>query len=152
MPKIKNGNEIKRGGKAVEAYRERRAEVLEAVKNGASHKDVASMLGCGERTVEYMLSNNPEIETEIRKASMKSLAEVKNALYKRATGQCVRTVTTTGPKGSTVTTETLPPDLTAIKIYLTNYDPSFKAMTREEADMRKAEIKIKQDRLDNDTW
>ena len=75
MPKIKNGNEIKRGGKAVEAYRERRAEVLEAVKNGASHKDVASMLGCGERTVEYMLSNNPEIETEIRKASMKSLAE-----------------------------------------------------------------------------
>lgn len=152
MPKIKNGKTINKGDKALRAYNEKRAEVLDAVKNGATHKDVAQMLGVGTRCLEYMIAANPDVEAEMLKATQKNVTEVKNALFKRATGQCVRTVTTTGNKGTTVTTETIPPDITAIKIYLTNYDPTFKTLTREESDIKKEDLKIKRDRLESTEW
>ena len=152
MPKTKNGNEVIRGNKALEAYKLNKAAILEAVKAGATHKDLAKIMNVGERTLEYMLHNNPTIEAEIVAAAMRNVNEVKSALFMRATGQCKRTVTTTSAKGSTVTTETIPPDITAIRLYLTNYDPDFKTMTREEAEIKKEGNKIKRERLEKEEW
>lgn len=152
MPKTKRGETIKKGDKALQAFKARRDDVLQAVKNGATHKELSKILGVGIRCLEYMLAENPDVESEILKAGQKNVNEVKSALFMRATGQCKRTVTTTGPKGTTVTTETIPPDISAIKIYLTNYDPNFKILTREEAEMKKEDLKMKRERLDAESW
>ena len=152
MPKTKRGETIKKGDKALQAFKARRDDVIKAVKDGATHKNLAAMLGVGTRCLEYMLAENPDVEAEILKAGQKNVNEVKSALFMRATGQCKRTVTTTGPKGTTVTTETIPPDISAIKIYLTNYDPNFKILTREEAEMKKEDLKMKRERLDAESW
>ena len=152
MPKIKRGETIKKGDKALQAFKARRDDVLQAVRGGATHKELSKILGVGTRCLEYMLAENPDVEAEILKAGQKNVNEVKSAQFMRATGQCERTVTTSGPKGTTVTTETIPPDISAIKIYLTNYDSNFKILTREEAEMKKEELKMKRERLDAESW
>ena len=152
MAKTKRGSRIVPGQKALDAYTERKAEIMEAVKGGATHREIAMMLGVSERTLEYMLCNNPDVEAEWRKATGKNVAEVRAALFKRAIGEATRTVTTVGPKGSTVTTEKMPPDIQAIRIYLTNYDPAFKALTREEYQLKADDLKIRQDKAEDNAW
>jgi hypothetical protein len=104
--------------------------------NGLTYAEMAQSMGIGERTLYEWIDKYPQISQAIKEGLSLSCQAVENALFRRASGQCVVTETTectnaNGEVTTKVVTRKLPPDTGALVFFLKNRMPDRYADRRE---------------------
>ena len=90
---------------------------------GATGKDLAAVFGVNEHTIARWKSEHPDFGDAIERGRIKADAKVAKSLYQRAIGYSHPDVHVTSYQGEvtlTPITKTYPPDVAAIKFWLTN--------------------------------
>jgi hypothetical protein len=119
-------------------------QVRRLVSTGASWRQIADYFGVAVSTIQRWVQVHPEFEAAIRATKDEADLAVEKALFQRATGYTVDSVKIFQYEGVPVEAgfqEHVPPDVNAIKLWLTNRKP---AEWREKVDLEHSgEVAIK---------
>ena len=103
-------------------------KACEMAKKGATHPEVAEVLGVSEKTIYNWQRNNEDFLLAYREARAHANEAVEAALFKKATGYKKKIEKSAWSKErddfvKDITEVEVEPDVNAIKFFLTNRDP-----------------------------
>jgi transposase len=101
-------------------------QVRRLVGTGASWRQIADYFGVAVSTIQRWVQVHPEFEAAIRATKDEADLAVENALFQRATGYTADAVKILAYEGVPIEVEYqehVPPDVNAIKLWLTNRKP-----------------------------
>lgn len=136
-------------------------EIKDWVEQGVTDKEIAKMLGINKATLVEYKNKYPEFNELMKIGRKKNVEELKNALFKKATGfQYTETETTINPDGSKKTKKTIKtalPSETAILILLKHWDRNEDGTAKWANDpatfeLKKKELELKKEQADNNNW
>lgn len=127
-------------------------DIKKYISAGATEKEIIDWLGIASSTFYEHKIKYPELRESLDRPKAKSVIEVKNALYKKATGftytekkQYLTKDKETGKETLRVeTTEKYcPPDSGAIAMFLRNNDPEYRDRDKQYYDFTEIELELK---------
>lgn len=128
-------------------------EIKAWLEQGATEEEVAFNLGVSQSTFIEYKKKNPELVELVKESRRKVIQQIKDALFKKATGfHYTETVTVNNEKGTQVTTynKYAQPDTTAALILLKHWDKSEDGDTKWFNDPATYKLKLKEYELKKD--
>lgn len=138
----------------------RLAEIQDWIRQGHTQKDISKTLGIAYQTFSEYLAKYPEFKQAVMSARSSVIADVRSSLLKRALGfeyEESKTSIRKDNDGNEVRfTEIYKkkalPDVSAIAMYLRNYDTDWRDSDSMTAELRKAEFELKRKLAEKDLW
>lgn len=135
-------------------------EIGEWVRQGATNIEIAEALGVHKGTICEYLKLYPEFAETLKKNRMSGIAQVKNALFKKAVGfeyEEKKIYMTKDEDGKTkqhteITKKQALPDSVAIAMYLRNYDKNFSDSDKFTKKVKEAELELRKQMNDLKGW
>lgn len=134
-------------------------EIKQWIQNGYTQKQISKSLGIAYQTFSEYLSKYPEFKEAVMGARAGSICEVRSTLLKRALGydyeekktyikhEDGKEVTYTE-----ITTKHALPDVTAIGMWLRNYDTDWRDVDSATAELRQAQFELQKRLAEKDLW
>lgn len=154
-------NKVGRPSKYESLIEPRLDEIKEWSKAGATNKEMASALGVHVSTFCEYLNKYPEFKDSVNEHRQRGIAEVKNALFKKACGFEYTEVKTylkkdveTGKEykyREEVKKQALP-DTCAIAMYLRNYSDDFNDSDKFTQKFKEMELELKKELAESQNW
>lgn len=116
---------------------------------------IAEMLGVGKTSWAAYKKKYPEFAECFRVGKLELVDQLHSALKRKALGFHEVTTKDVVIKGEVVTLECdtyYPPDLGSIHLLLKNLDPSWHNDDKTTIELRRAELKLKQERAESENW
>jgi transposase len=125
--------------------------------DGLTERQIAKNLGIAMSTFSNYKNQYPVLVNTIKLGRQQVVKEVKGVLLKLALGEIETTESTEkicadGGIETTTKTKQYPPSLQAITLLLSNYDDEWHKADHQEIDSRERELKIKEEKHQNEDW
>lgn len=144
----------------IERVQPRFSEIKTWCENGASNREIAEALGVGYSNFSAYIKKYPELKDLLDNARISKVLVVKEALMKRCLGFTYEEKTISMRKDEDGETKQFietkvkyeKPDVSAIAIYLRNYDPTFRDRDKATYDFKEMELELRKMIVENQTF
>ena len=124
--------------------------------NTLTEQQIAKKLGVAYSSWNQYKLDYPELLECIKKGRQDLVSELRSALIKRAKGFSYTETKVVTEAGKVVKTEVVtkiqPPDVAALNLALKNYDKENWANDPQMLEIRKEELKLRRDKMEQDEW
>ena len=130
--------------------RERFAEIEKWARDGLTEKQIAKNLGISRNTLNDYKNRYPDFSDTLKRGKQVCVAEIENALVRRALGyeyEEIKTYIKDDAQGTTTYTEKTikhqPPDVGACAILLKNKDPKNYTNDKAALELKRQELELR---------
>lgn len=136
------------------------SEIMEWCRS-MTEAQIAEKLGVGNSTFQFYKGEYQELSDALKKGRRDLVADLRSALIKKALGydyeekkQYIKTDLITGHKiqYTEITTKPAHPDVAAINLALKNYDKDNWANDPAMLDLKKQELELRKQAIENKEW
>ncbi|MCQ2059774.1 MAG: hypothetical protein MJY71_08125 [Bacteroidaceae bacterium] len=135
-------------------------EIKQMASAGCTNKEIADALGISVSSFCEYLNSYSEFSEAVKNARIKGVAEVRQALFKKAVGfdyEEKKRLIRKDENGKDVITVEITqkkalPDSNAIQMYLRNYDPEWKDKDAISYKFKEMELELRKQSLEESEW